>query len=64
MLDNIDLTKLIFGRLTWDAIPFHEPILIFTFIGVLIGGIAVVGAITYFKFWGSLMVHITTQCFL
>ena len=54
MLDNIDLTKLIFGRLTWDAIPFHEPILIFTFIGVLIGGIAVVGAITYFKFWGSL----------
>jgi len=54
MLDNIDLTKLIFGRLTWDAIPFHEPILLFTFIGVAIGGIAVLGALTYYRLWGPL----------
>ncbi len=54
MLDQIDLTKLIFGRLSWDAIPFHEPILLFTFIGVLIGGVAVVGALTYFRVWGTL----------
>ncbi|GGD00766.1 cytochrome o ubiquinol oxidase subunit I [Undibacterium terreum] len=54
MLDHIDLTKLIFGRLSWDAIPFHEPILLFTFIGVVIGGVAVLGAITYFRFWGTL----------
>ncbi len=44
----------IFGRLTWEAIPFHEPILIFTFIGVVLGGMAVVGGLTYFKLWGPL----------
>jgi hypothetical protein len=31
MQDSFDLTKLIFGRLSWDAIPFHEPILLGTF---------------------------------
>ncbi|WP_034292865.1 cytochrome o ubiquinol oxidase subunit I [Herbaspirillum sp. RV1423] len=54
MLDQIDMTKLIFGRLSWDAIPFHEPILLITFIGVLIGGVAVLGGITYFRLWGTL----------
>ncbi|RFB73163.1 MULTISPECIES: cytochrome o ubiquinol oxidase subunit I [unclassified Herbaspirillum] len=54
MLDHIDMTKLIFGRLSWEAIPFHEPILLITFIGVLIGGIAVLGAVSYFRLWGPL----------
>ncbi|AKZ63513.1 cytochrome o ubiquinol oxidase subunit I [Herbaspirillum hiltneri N3] len=54
MLDHIDMTKLIFGRLSWEAIPFHEPILLITFIGVLIGGAAVLGGITYFRLWGTL----------
>ncbi|MBX4906719.1 MULTISPECIES: cytochrome o ubiquinol oxidase subunit I [Rhizobium] len=54
MFSNPDLLKLIFGRLTLDAIPYHEPILVVTFIGVVIGGLAVFGAITYFKFWGPL----------
>ena len=54
MLDPIDLTKLIFGRLTWDAIPFHEPILLATFAGVALGGIALVAALTYFRVWGTL----------
>ncbi|MDM0115828.1 cytochrome o ubiquinol oxidase subunit I [Variovorax sp. J22R133] len=54
MLDHMDLTKLIFGRLTWDAIPFHEPILLATFAAVVLGGIAVLGALTYFKVWGTL----------
>jgi len=54
MPDHIDLTKLIFGRLTWDAIPFHEPILLATFIAVALGGLAVFGAITYFRLWGVL----------
>lgn len=48
------MTKLIFGRLSWEAIPFHEPILLITFIGVLIGGVAVLGGITYFRLWGTL----------
>jgi cytochrome o ubiquinol oxidase subunit 1 len=54
MLDHIDLTKLIFGRLTWEAIPYHEPILIGTFIMVALGGIAVLAAITKFRLWGPL----------
>ncbi len=54
MFDNLDFTKLILGRLTWDAIPLHEPILIATFIAVAIGGAALVGALTYFKLWGYL----------
>ena len=54
MFDNLDLTKLIFGRLTWDAIPLHDPILLATFIAVAIGGTAVLGALTYFKLWGYL----------
>ncbi|RFB79915.1 cytochrome o ubiquinol oxidase subunit I [Methylovirgula sp. 4M-Z18] len=44
----------IFGRLTLDAIPYQEPILVATFAGVAIGGIAVLGAITYFRLWGYL----------
>ncbi|MES2944535.1 MAG: cbb3-type cytochrome c oxidase subunit I, partial [Pseudomonadota bacterium] len=54
MTDTFNLTKFIFGRLTWQAIPFHEPILIATFAAVALGGLALVGAMTYFKVWGTL----------
>ncbi len=54
MQDSLDLTKLIFGRLSWDAIPFHEPILIATFAGVIVGGMALAALITYFRQWGNL----------
>lgn len=47
----MDLHSLILGRLGWDAIPFHEPILIATFAVVLLGGVALVAAISYFKLW-------------
>ncbi len=46
--------KTIFGRLTLDSFPIHEPILVATFIMVAIGGAAVLGALTYFKVWGYL----------
>ncbi|HEY6924606.1 MAG TPA: cbb3-type cytochrome c oxidase subunit I, partial [Steroidobacteraceae bacterium] len=49
-----ELTRLVLGRLSWDAVPYHEPILVFTFIGVALGGVAVVGALTYFRQWGVL----------
>ena len=42
------------GRLSWDAIPFHEPILLWTFVGVALGGVAVLAAVTYFRLWGVL----------
>src|SRR5687768_10518207 len=54
MQDSLDLTKLIFGRLSWDAIPFHDPILLATFAGVVVGGAALFGLITYFRLWGTL----------
>ena len=53
-LDQLDLTKLIFGRLTWEAIPYHEPILLYTFIAVALGGMALVGTLTYYRVWGYL----------
>ncbi|AHG63236.1 cytochrome o ubiquinol oxidase subunit I [Advenella mimigardefordensis] len=53
----MDLNSLIFGRLSWDAIPFHEPILIATFAVVLIGGVALLAAISYFKLWRYLWVE-------
>ncbi|CAN5255637.1 cytochrome o ubiquinol oxidase subunit I [soil metagenome] len=43
--------SLVFGRLTLESIPIHEPILIATFAIVALGGIAVVGALTWFKLW-------------
>ena len=49
-----DLIHFIFGRLTLDAIPYHEPILVATFAGVAVGGLAMFVAITYFKLWGYL----------
>jgi cytochrome o ubiquinol oxidase subunit 1 len=54
MQDHTDLTKLIFGRLSWDAIPLHEPILLATFLMVALGGAAALAAITRFRLWGPL----------
>jgi cytochrome o ubiquinol oxidase subunit 1 len=54
MIGGDSSTSMIFGRLSLEAIPYHEPILLVTFIVVAIGGIAVVGLITYFRLWGYL----------
>lgn len=51
---STDLSHLIFGRLSWEAIPYHEPILVATFVAVALGGAVVLGALTYFKWWGTL----------
>src|SRR3954452_15594744 len=54
MTEHTDLMKLIFGRLGWDAIPFHEPILMATFAAVLLGGAAVLALSTRYCLWGPL----------
>ena len=54
MFSDTDLQKLLFGRLTLADIPYHEPILLVTFAGVAVTGIAVLATITYFRFWGPL----------
>jgi len=54
MSDMNDPTTQLLGRLSWDAIPLHEPILLVTFAVVALGGIAVVAGLTYFRLWGTL----------
>ncbi len=54
MFGNSTLTQFIFGRLSWEAIPYHEPILVVTFIAVALGGIALLALITWFRLWGYL----------
>ena len=43
------------GRITWDSIPMaHEPIVLVTFIAVVLGGLGVLGLLTKFRLWGPL----------
>jgi cytochrome o ubiquinol oxidase subunit 1 len=48
------LLKTVFGRLTWESFPIHEPILLTTFIVVSLLGLGIVGAVTKFRLWGYL----------
>ncbi|MCJ8055968.1 cytochrome o ubiquinol oxidase subunit I [Shinella curvata] len=54
MFGDISLTKFLFGRLSLEAIPYHEPILVVTFAAVAVGGLAILALITKFKLWGYL----------
>ena len=40
-----------FGKLSLEAVPFHEPIVMVTLAMIALGGLAVVGLITYFRKW-------------
>jgi len=51
---NMNLSESIFGRLNWEAIPYHEPILVATFAGVVLGGLAVLALLTKMRLWGPL----------
>ena len=54
MPERSELATQIFGRLSWEAIPYHEPILLVTFIVVALGGVALAAALTYYRVWGYL----------
>ncbi|MGH7005922.1 MAG: cbb3-type cytochrome c oxidase subunit I, partial [Alphaproteobacteria bacterium] len=54
MFDNPEFLKLVFGRLTLESFPLHEPILVVTFLVVALGGMALLAALTYFRLWGYL----------
>ena len=43
-----------FGKLTLDAVPWHEPIIMGTGVMVALGGLGVLALITYFNLWGYL----------
>ncbi|MCM2209708.1 hypothetical protein MYF61_29265, partial [Klebsiella quasipneumoniae] len=38
-----------FGKLSLDAIPLHEPIIMGTLVAVLLGGAALLAAITRYR---------------
>nr|WP_066272274.1 cytochrome o ubiquinol oxidase subunit I [Hydrogenophaga palleronii] len=43
------------GRLTWDSVPMaHEPILLWTFIAVVLGGVGMLAVLTRYRLWGTL----------
>jgi len=53
--ENVTSAHWALGRLSWDAVPMaHEPIVLWTFIAVLLGGVAVMAMITRFRLWGTL----------
>ena len=52
--DSLNLNQLVFGRLGWDAVPLHEPILIGTFAATALGGLAIVALLTRYRLWGTL----------
>ena len=54
MSEQLDLTRLIFGRLTWEAIPYHEPILVWTFVATALIGFGIIAWVTKAKLWGYL----------
>ncbi|MFC7054227.1 cytochrome o ubiquinol oxidase subunit I [Hansschlegelia quercus] len=54
MTPNPASESVLFGKLSLAAIPLHEPILLATFAVVAIGGVAVLGALTYYRVWGWL----------
>ncbi len=43
-----------FGKLTLDSVPWHEPIIMGTGVVVALGGLGVLALITYFRLWGYL----------
>jgi len=48
-----DILKLVFGRLGPDAIP-HDPIVLGTLAMVIVGGLSLFVAMTYYRVWGTL----------
>ena len=53
-MTDATLWKRIFGRLSWESFPIHEPILLVTFIVVALLGLGILAAVTRFKLWGWL----------
>ncbi len=53
-MTDTSLARIIFGRLTWESFPVHEPILAVTFAVVLVLGAGLLGAITRYRLWGWL----------
>ncbi|HAS6348474.1 TPA: cytochrome o ubiquinol oxidase subunit I [Vibrio vulnificus] len=44
----------IFGKLNWDVIPYYDPVILPVMIAATLGGLALMGFITYKKKWAYL----------
>lgn len=44
----------VFGKLNWDVIPYHDPVILPVMLAVVLGGLALLGYITYAKKWAYL----------
>jgi len=49
-----DIQTLLLGKLSLEAIPYHEPILVGTFAAVALGGLALLALLTKYRLWGYL----------
>ncbi|MDO5641208.1 MAG: cytochrome o ubiquinol oxidase subunit I [Paracoccus sp. (in: a-proteobacteria)] len=56
MAAPMDVTQstFLFGRLAWSKLPINEPIVVATFIVVMLLGAALLAALTYYRLWGYL----------
>ncbi|WP_425293371.1 cytochrome o ubiquinol oxidase subunit I [Hydrocarboniphaga effusa] len=54
MHERSDLINFLFGKLSWEAIPYHEPILVWTFVVAAALGIGVTAWVTRQRAWGHL----------
>ncbi|MFG6446953.1 cytochrome o ubiquinol oxidase subunit I [Roseateles sp. BYS180W] len=54
MNESQGLSQLLLGRLSWDAFPFHDPVILVTFIAVVLGGTTMVALMTRYRAWGPL----------
>ena len=54
MEERSELMQTLFGRLSWDSIPFHDPIIAGTFAATAMLGLALLGYVTRQRAWGWL----------
>ena len=53
MPESTPFGQLVFGRLSWEAIP-HEPLVLVSLVAVVLGGSALLVALTRYRLWGPL----------
>lgn len=53
-MQDSPIWKMIFGRLSWESFPVHEPILLVTFAVVVLLGLGLLAAVTKYRLWGWL----------
>ncbi len=54
MQERSDLMQMLFGRLSWQSIPFYDPIILSTFVVAALLGLGLLGYITQKRAWGPL----------